>query len=177
MNKITKCVLIVAALTAGTVANAQWNAPDHNSPLCVATPAELAQKPEIFGMVQTIVDQQNKTGLDAIRGTWKFSNIFARATISFDYDETGFYVQSEDDLPEKVSVCGDDQMGFIRVAVHEPGCPENRNLYIKTAGINRFTLKAYSTRAVGSVKFKKLSDEPQPKGSPKPKVKCKMESY
>lgn len=153
---------------------AQWNTPDEKSPLCVATPNELSQRPELLTMVQSIVDQGNKSGLDGIKGTWKFSNIFAKAMISFDYNDTGFFVQSEDDVPEKVSICGDDPSGWIRVSIHEPGCPENKNIYIKSAGPNRFSLKAYSTKAVGSVKFKKISDEPQPRGTPKPPVKCHM---
>ena len=168
-------VLTMMASTAASSAFAQWHAPDENSPACVASPAALANKSDIYQQIQGFTDEAGQAGLDALRGTWKFSNIFARATISFDFTEGGFFVQSEDDVREQVSICFDDPAsGWIRVAVHEPGCPENTNLYIRSAGPGAFSLKAYSTRSVGSVKFTKRESEPQPPGQPKPPVKCQL---
>lgn len=163
-------VILFSALFAFS-AYAQWESPNEKTEGCVSSPAELILSAEVQPLISTLTDVNQNQGLAALQGQWKYSSLFAKATISFRFDDTGFYVQSDDDVPEKVSLCPAPK-NWIRVSVHEPGCPENKNIYIQATAGGRITLKAYSTRVIGSVKFKKISDQPADAGSPKPKPQC-----
>ncbi len=160
--------LTILAISSSLVSTAYaQNQPDHNRPSCARNPQELNQTAETLARVNAL------GGVDGLKGTWKLSNIFAKATLSFDYDQNNFYVQSEDDVRETVSLCiNETKPDWVRVSVHTPACPENKNVYIKSLGANRMALTSFATRSVGTVTFKKASNVPQPPGSPKPPVRC-----
>lgn len=166
----------LAALTilfALSNANAQWTSPDEKSPSCAATPAELAQKADTLARVNAITSSNGKVGLEAAFGAWKYSSVFGKMTVSVSYDDKGFYLQSDDDVPEAASLCADDNNpSWVRISVHSPACPENKNIYIKAMEVDTIGVKAYMSRSLGGVKFKKIADQPLPPGSPKEAPKC-----
>lgn len=157
---------ISGSLVSASYVHAQAQ-PDENRPSCARNIAELDQKPETLARLKAM------GGVTGLKGTWNYSSIFAKAMLSFDYDQNAFYVQSEDDIRETVSLCvHESKPDWVRVSIHTPACPENKNVYIKSAGPNRMSLSSHATRAVGSVTFKKTSNQPQPPGNPKPPVQC-----
>lgn len=179
-----KSLLVASLLTAsasafaGTVTVAQFSTPDENQPNCADTPAEMASMPDIMEIVNQF------GGLDAIVGTWKLGGLagsFSNQQVSFKYDTTKFMVQTNMEPSEQVSVCSAvNQAGekLLRVAVHSPGCPENKNIYIKaTKEPGKMQLTAYDAvkKLGGPATFNKKSDTPLPEGQPVPPVACAKE--
>ncbi len=169
-----KIIYIIIGLTLSfATAQAQWTSPDEHSPSCASTPAELANQVETLARINTVESSDGKIGLDALVGVWKYSSAMGKATVSVYYDESGFFVQNEDDVPEKASLCIDDEKaGWVRVSLHDPGCPENKNIYVKAVKTDVIGVNLFMTRYMGGVKMNKASSTPLPPGLPKPPVKC-----
>lgn len=171
-----KSLLVASLLTlstaahAGKVTVAQFASPDENTPNCADTPAELATMKDLVAVVNTF------GGLNAVVGTWKLSGIpFVNQKISFKYDSTKFIVQTNNEFPESVSLCSHKNAAgqpMLRVAVHSPGCPENKNIYILANGKGKFKLTAYGTKAIGTANFKQQSTAPLPDGNKANPVAC-----
>ena len=161
--------LSVSSANAGATV-AQFASPDENRPECANTPAEFATMKDLVAAANAFGGIQN------IVGTWKLTGIpFVNQKISFKYDSTQFLVQTNNEPPEQVSLCAHkDKSGLpaIRIAVHTPGCPENKNIYVRANGAGSMLLTAYGTKAIGTAKFKRKSATPLPDGVPAPPVAC-----
>lgn len=171
-----KSLLVASLLTlstaahAGKVTVAQFASPDENTPNCADTPAELASMKDLVAAINTF------GGLQAVVGTWKLSGIpFVNQRISFKYDTTKFVVQTNNELPEQVSICSHKNAAgqpMLRIAVHTPGCPENKNIYLQANGKGAMRLTAYGTKAIGTANFKQKSTAPLPDGNQTNPVAC-----
>lgn len=168
-----RSILIAFAISSSLVSPAFAQQVDEKAPTCAANPAELQTQPDTLARVAAM------GGLDGLLGTWQLSGIpFKKDKLSFDYDSQNFYVQSGDETRETVSLCAEEaEPVWIRISVHTPGCPENKNVRIKNAGPNRMHLKAYATRAIGTATFKKIADRPLPEGTPNPNAKCAQSRF
>lgn len=175
--QIQKILVAGVLILVGQAVYAEWDKPDHKAPTCVATPTEMAQRPDLIAYAETMKDRSGQVGLDAFVGTWHFSMVIASSTISFRYNESGFFVQNEDDILKRVSLCLDSpDSEWLRISTHNPSCPENQNFYVQPAGVGKMRLMAFTTQRApgGKVTFGKKSNEPMPEGSPKPPLPCQM---
>jgi hypothetical protein len=166
-SKVSVLILLsVLSRSAHAFTAQQFAFPDANGPECAATPTELSSKPEIIAAAQTF------GSLDRVAGTWKLSNIpLVKKAIAFTYDNFGFYVQNGNLPPQKASLCSYKTANgrlLLRVALHQPYCPENTNIYIQAVSQEEMTLTAYATKDIGTVRFKRNGDDPLPvKGVPR----------
>lgn len=170
-----KSLLVASLLTLSTASQAavtvaQFASPDENTPNCADTPAELSTLADVSAALQSF------GGLQAVVGTWKLSGIpFVNQRISFKYDATKFIVQTNNEYPESVSICSHkDAAGrpMLRIAVHTPGCPENKNIYLQSGGKGVMRLTAYGTRKIGTATFKQKTTTPLPDGNVSNPVAC-----
>ncbi len=171
-----RSLLVASLLTLSTAAHAskvtvaQFASPDENTPNCANSPAELASMKDLVAVMKTF------GGLQAVVGTWKLSGIpFVNQKISFKYDSTKFIVQTNNEFPEEVSLCSHKNakgQAMLRVSVHTPGCPENKNIYLQADGKGVMRLTAYGTKAIGTAKFKQKSVTPLPDGNKANPVSC-----
>jgi hypothetical protein len=127
--------------------------PGANTPECAATPIELATKPDIIAAARTF------GSLDRVAGNWKLTGIpLVKRAIAFTYDNFGFYVQNGNLPPQKASLCSYRTANgrlLLRVSLHKPYCPENRNIYIQALSEEEMAVTAYATQRVGTVRFKR----------------------
>lgn len=161
--------LSASAFAGSTVKVSQFSSPDENQPNCADTPAELATMPDIVAIVNKF------GGLDAIVGTWKLGGLIgnlANERVSFKYDSTKFVVQTNMEPSEQVSVCSAGNQ--LRVAIHTPGCPENKNIYISPIKAGEMYISAYGAlKKLGKpARFIRKAAQPLPEGAPVPPVAC-----
>ncbi len=137
--------------------------------VCAENSSELPTQPIIAAFIKTM------GGIDAVRGTWQLSGIpFVKDKLAFDYDTKAFYVQSETDPRDAASICIDDkEPDWLLITIHSPACEENKEIRIQPVGTDRFRLRAYGTRLLGSVKFKKISPQALTPGTKRKPVRCK----
>lgn len=137
--------------------------------VCITKSSELSTKPSIEAFIKTM------GGLDAIRGTWQLTGIpFVKDKLSFDFDSQAFYVQSDTDPRDAVSICIDDkEKDWLLILVGEPACTENKEIRIQPIETDRFRLRAYGTRVIGSAKFKKIAPSAMSPGTKRKPTRCK----
>lgn len=160
-------LIAVVMLIAG--GNSFAEQPNEFSSSCAASPEELYQKPEILTLLEKAKTTPILT-LNSLKGVWQVQGIpFRSDKIGVNVTTGGFIVQIRDVI-KPASICLDEgRTGWLRIAIHEPRCPENKNIYVRPLGSNLIEIEAYQTRLVGSARFRRTN--PNPNLNVKPQVR------
>ncbi len=167
-QKISMIVITIFLLGANSYALQ----PDEHRPSCAATPDQLYQKPDTLSLLQ-----RAKTGptlnLNSMTGTWQVQGLIIRKDqIGVNIRRDGFVVQIKD-IVRNASICTDElRAGWLRIVLHEPRCPENKNIYVKVLEPGMIEIEAYQTRLIGSAVFKRVSQNPILKVKPYKRPPC-----
>lgn len=133
---------------------------DEHRPSCAATPAELYTKPATLALLEAAKTTPILT-LNSLKGVWQLQGIpFHSDKIGVNITTAGFQVQIRD-IIRSASICVDENRpGWLRVSIHEPRCPENKNIYLRALAPNSISIEAYQTRVIGIARFRRVNQNP-----------------
>lgn len=147
----------IALLFSAGAALAQ---PDEHRSSCASSPEQLYQKPETLALLHKAKTTPT-LDLNSMTGVWQVQGIPLRSDkIGVNVKSDRFVVQIKD-IVRNASICVDEERaGWLRIVIHNPRCPENKNIYVRALGPNSIQIEAYQTRLVGSARFRRVSANP-----------------